>query len=454
MMRAAHSLLIRGSAWGAACTSCAEHAESTFRIEGLCCHEEAATLEKHLVRLRGVERLSTDVVGQRMRVAYDAAVTTTGAIAEAVAEVGMRAWVDRDGHAAAAAAAARDGSARREAALLGIAAAALVLGFLLEFAAVPEGWTIACMALAVVAGGVDHRPPRRAVGETSHARHVRADGRRGHRRRPDRRMVRSGHRGRALQPRAGARTPQHGPRPPRDQHAAQRRRHRNHHSPRRGERLLRGRAHNHRIPLDDARVGDILIVAPGERIALDGQVMSGTSDVNQAPVTGESIPVTKEPGDRVFAGTINGHGALDVQVTAVGDDTTLARIIHLVERAQAQRAPSQAWVDRFAHRYTPIVLVLASLVAIVPPLALSEPFAPWIYRALVLLVIACPCALVISTPVSIVSALAAAARRGVLIKGGDVSRKARHGESGRARQDRHADTRRAVGRRGQRRRWR
>ena len=146
--------------------------------------------------------------------------------------------------------------------------------------------------------------------------------------------------------------------------------------------------------------------------------MSGTSDVNQAPVTGESLPVTKEPGDRVFAGTINGHGALDVQVTAVGDDTTLARIIHLVERAQAQRAPSQAWVDRFAHRYTPIVLVLASLVAILPPLALSEPFAPWIYRALVLLVIACPCALVISTPVSIVSALAAAARRGVLIKGG------------------------------------
>ena len=146
--------------------------------------------------------------------------------------------------------------------------------------------------------------------------------------------------------------------------------------------------------------------------------MSGTSDVNQAPVTGESMPVTKEPGDRVFAGTINGHGALDVQVTAVGDDTTLARIIHLVERAQAQRAPSQAWVDRFAHRYTPIVLVLASLVAIVPPLVLSEPFAPWVYRALVLLVIACPCALVISTPVSIVSALAAAARRGVLIKGG------------------------------------
>jgi Cd2+/Zn2+-exporting ATPase len=152
-------------------------------------------------------------------------------------------------------------------------------------------------------------------------------------------------------------------------------------------------------------------------------VMGGISDVNQAPVTGESVPVTKEPGDRVFAGTVNGHGALEVQVTAVGEDTTLARIIHLVERAQEQRAPSQAWVDRFAHRYTPIVLALAAVVAIVPPLVLAQPFDLWIYRALVLLVIACPCALVLSTPISIVSALAAAARRGVLIKGGVVLEK-------------------------------
>ena len=154
------------SAWAGVCTSCAEHAESTFRIEGLCCHEEAATLEKHLARLRGVERLTTDVVGQRMRVAYDAAVTTTGAISEAVAEVGMRAWVDRDGHAAAAAARDGSGSARRQAWLLGIAAAALGLGFVLEFAAAPEGWTIACMALAVVAGGLT--TVRRAVVAVKH----------------------------------------------------------------------------------------------------------------------------------------------------------------------------------------------------------------------------------------------------------------------------------------------
>jgi Cd2+/Zn2+-exporting ATPase len=173
-----------------------------------------------------------------------------------------------------------------------------------------------------------------------------------------------------------------------------------------------------RVPLDDVRLGDVMLVSPGERIALDGSIITGTSDVNQAPVTGESVPVAKEPGDRLFAGTINGHGALEVQVTAVGDDTTIARIIHLVERAQEQRAPSQAWVDRFAHRYTPIVLILAALVAIVPPLVLAQPFTWWIYRALVLLVIACPCALVLSTPISIVSALAAAARRGVLIKGG------------------------------------
>jgi len=129
------------------------------------------------------------------------------------------------------------------------------------------------------------------------------------------------------------------------------------------------------VPLAGVRVDDLMLVAPGERIALDGLVAGGTSDVNQAPVTCESVPATKAQGDRVFAGTINGHGALEVRVTAIGADTTIARIIHLVERAQAQRAPSQAWVDRFAHRYTPIVLVLATLVAIVPPLLLAQPFA-------------------------------------------------------------------------------
>ncbi|RPJ69749.1 MAG: cadmium-translocating P-type ATPase, partial [Acidobacteria bacterium] len=173
-----------------------------------------------------------------------------------------------------------------------------------------------------------------------------------------------------------------------------------------------------RLPVADVAVGDTLIVRPGERIALDGVVASGTSEVNQAPITGESLPVDKGTGDEVFAGTINGHGGLDVRVTRLSGDTTMARIISLVEVAQAQRAPSQAFVERFARYYTPAVLVAAVAVAVVPPLAFAEPWSSWFYRALVLLVISCPCALVISTPVSIVSALAGAARHGVLVKGG------------------------------------
>jgi Zn2+/Cd2+-exporting ATPase len=165
-------------------------------------------------------------------------------------------------------------------------------------------------------------------------------------------------------------------------------------------------------------VGEIVIVRPGEKVPLDARVSAGDSQVNQAPVTGESLPIDKGPGDEVFAGTINGRGALEVAVTRKRGDSTLARIIHLVERAQAQRAPSQAFVDRFARIYTPIVLAGAVLVAVLPPLAAGAAWDEWFYRALVLLVISCPCALVISTPVSIVSALAAAARKGVLIKGG------------------------------------
>ena len=184
------------------------------------------------------------------------------------------------------------------------------------------------------------------------------------------------------------------------------------------EALVRRDGAERRVSVDDVAVGDTIIVKPGEKIPLDGRVAAGQSHVNQAPVTGESLPIDKGPGDDVFAGTINGRGAIEVIVTRPRRDTTLARIIHLVERAQAQRAPSQAFVDRFARWYTPAVLVLALGIATVPPLAAGEPAGPWLYRALVLLVISCPCALVISTPVSIVSALAAAARKGVLIKGG------------------------------------
>lgn len=165
-------------------------------------------------------------------------------------------------------------------------------------------------------------------------------------------------------------------------------------------------------------VGSVIIVRPGERVPLDGEVVAGESDLNQAPITGESTPVPVQPGDEVFAGSINGGGLLEIRTTQPADQTTLARIIQLVTQAQSRRSPSEQWVDRFARVYTPVVIGLAVLVAVVPPLVLSGAWEVWFYRALVLLVIACPCALVISTPVSIVAALARAARQGVLVKGG------------------------------------
>ncbi len=182
--------------------------------------------------------------------------------------------------------------------------------------------------------------------------------------------------------------------------------------------LVRDDGGERRVGLDLVRLGAIMIIRPGDRFPLDGIVTEGRSDVNQAPITGESLPVEKSAGDEVFAGTINGHGVLTVRVTRRRNDTTLARIITLVESAQAQRAPVQLFIDRFAAWYTPAVIVFAALVATVPVFVLGQPSGLWWYRSLVLLVVACPCALVISTPVSIVSALAGAARHGVLIKGG------------------------------------
>lgn len=172
------------------------------------------------------------------------------------------------------------------------------------------------------------------------------------------------------------------------------------------------------ISASDVQIGQTVRVRPGERIALDGTVVSGSSSVNQAPITGESMPVPKVLGDPVFAGTVNEKGSLEFEVTANGGNTTLARIVKAVQSAQGQRAPTQRFVDRFARYYTPVVFLLAILVAVLPPLAFGQAWQPWIYKALVLLVIACPCALVISTPVTVVSGLAAAARRGILVKGG------------------------------------
>lgn len=173
-------------------------------------------------------------------------------------------------------------------------------------------------------------------------------------------------------------------------------------------------------------IGAVARARPGERVALDGVVVSGRSTIDQAPITGESLPVEKAEGDAVFAGTVNQSGSFEYRVTAPASGSTLARIIHAVEAAQGSRAPTQRFVDRFARIYTPIVFAVAIGFAVIPPLLFGAPWMEWIYRALVLLVIACPCALVISTPVTIVSGLAAAARRGILIKGGAYLEEARH----------------------------
>lgn len=184
------------------------------------------------------------------------------------------------------------------------------------------------------------------------------------------------------------------------------------------EALVRRDNQERVMPVEEIAVGDIIIVKPGERIAMDGTVVHGQSAVNQATITGESLPVEKNIGDSVFAGTVNEHGSLEIQVTQIAAHSTLARIFHLVEEAQMQKAPSQQFVDTFAKYYTPLVLAASAGVMIVPWLLLQQPFAPWFYNGLVLLVISCPCALVISTPVSIVSAIGNASRHGVLIKGG------------------------------------
>ncbi|WP_127760387.1 heavy metal translocating P-type ATPase [Peribacillus asahii] len=177
-------------------------------------------------------------------------------------------------------------------------------------------------------------------------------------------------------------------------------------------------------PVENIVVGDIIIVKPGDKIPLDGEIIHGESSVNQAPITGESIPVDKEIGNTVYAGTINEHGSLEIRVTKLVEDTTISKIIHLVEEAQEQKAPTEAFVDKFASIYTPIVFLLALAIMVLPPLFGFGTWGEWFYKGLELLVVACPCALVISTPVAIVSAIGNAAKNGVLIKGGTFLEKA------------------------------
>ena len=385
------------------CTVCELHAESTFKIEGMDCREEVAMLERRFKYLAGLEDFSADLLGQRLHVKYDAAKLSAAAIAGAVADTGMRAWLEHEEPIAVG-----ERSLKRRQMAVIASGLALGAGLLAEVAGggVWSPWLFAlsfAIALPLPAKRAWHAIRVRsldinvlmivaasgavAIGQLSEAAAVvflfavaqmlEA-----------RTLDRARNAIRALMDL----TP--------------------------GEAIVRDGTVERTVDVDDIAPGAVIVIRPGDKIPLDGEVVAGQSFVNQAPVTGESLPVDKIRGDDVFAGTINGRGALEVRVTRLRRDSTLARIIHLVERAQAQRAPAQALVERFARVYTPAVIALALLVAVVPPLVVQMPWQTAMYRALVLLVVSCPCALVISTPVSVVAALAGAARKGVLIKGG------------------------------------
>lgn len=384
-----------------ACTKCALHAESVFRVAGMDCAEEALILERRLTPLAGVEALNVDVLGQKMRVSYDAAVVSAAAIVEAVAETGMKAWLEHERPVETPAADASTWP-------LAVSGAAVGLGLGVQYLAADPRWAWPLFAVAVLLAG--RQPARRGVASLM-------------RRVLDIHVL-------MLVAVTGAlvlgdwaeaatvfwlfavsqwlevRTMERARRAIRGVMTL---------AP--TEARVKHGDHEHVTAVDLVLPGATIVVAPGQKVPLDGVVVAGTSDVNQAPITGESLPVPRGVGDEVFAGTINGQGALDVRVTRAVRDTTLARIVHLVEAAQAQRAPAQQFIDRFARWYTPAV-VLAALAVFLVPVAAGGSAAAWGYRALVLLVVACPCALVISTPVSIVAALATAARHGVLIKGG------------------------------------
>jgi Cd2+/Zn2+-exporting ATPase len=379
---------------------CELHAEAVFRVEGMDCNEEVVILERRLKPIAGVEAVAADVVGQRLHVKYDAAKLTTATLVDAIGDTGMRMWLEHEEPLGASA--VMEWRTR----LMFLSGVALAAAW--GIARVNPAAASPLFVISVVAGAV--YPVRRAIaairsrtldinvlmviavagalaiGEWFEAATV---------------VflfavaqwleVRTLERARQAIRALIDLSPQ--------------------------EALVKRHGHEHRVKVDEIGIGEEIIIRPGDKVPLDGRVVSGHSDVNEAPITGESLPIDKGPGDEVFAGTINGRGALEIEVNRLRRDTRLARITHLVETAQAQRAPVQTFVDHFARIYTPAVIALAVLVAIVP-VAFGGDLATWIYRALVLLVISCPCALVISTPVSIVAALAGAARRGVLIKGG------------------------------------
>ena len=374
-----------------------------FFIEGLDCPDESSIIEKKLGDIAGVKTVEFNLVAGEVTVAYDSAVVSRGKIMNAIAETGMKAML-------AETAAQAEGARGSTLLQFTIASGALIVaGFIASRLGLATPVVIALYLAAMLTGGMHIFRKAAfsarnltldmnflmsvavvgavAIGEWlegatviflfSFAQYLET-----------RSMDRARNAIQSLMKLAP------------------------------DEALVRRDDKDVIVPVSEVELGEIFIVRPGDKAPLDGEVVSGSSSMNQASITGESVPVEKRRGDDVFAGTINGDGSLLVRATHRADDTTLARIIHMVEEAQAQKAPMQTFVDKFARYYTPAVLALAVLVVTVPPLLLGQPFADWLYRGLVLLVISCPCALVISTPVSIASGLASAARHGVLIKGG------------------------------------
>jgi Zn2+/Cd2+-exporting ATPase len=382
------------------CAVCELHAEAVFRVEGMDCNEEVVILERRLKPIKGVESIAADLMGQRLHIKYDAAKLTTSTLVDAIGDTGMRMWLEHEEPIAGRA--VLEWRTR----LLTVSGAALVIGWYVSRFDSQASATL--YLIGMIAGAA--YPARRAmsalrsrsvdinvlmviavigafaIGEWLEASSV----------------VFLFSIAQWLEVRTLER-------------ARQAIRALIDLSPH--EAVVKRHGHEHRVKVEDIEVGEEIVVKPGDKVPLDGEILTGSSDLNEAPITGESLPIDKAAGDEVYAGTINGRGALEVRVTRLRRDTRLARITHLVETAQAQRAPVQTFVDRFARVYTPAVIALAIMIIAVPVLAGGDP-ARWLYRALVLLVIACPCALVISTPVSIVAALAGAARNGVLIKGG------------------------------------
>ncbi|HYI16726.1 MAG TPA: cation-translocating P-type ATPase [Thermomicrobiales bacterium] len=388
----------------------AHYVHQVLAIEGMDCADCAMTLERGVGRLAGVEEASVNFGAARMTVEYDRRSIDLPAIDRRIRELGYA--ISQPDREVESERSALWRLVTRRDNLLALTAGVLTLaGGIGQLLSVPSSLSIAAYAAAVVVGGVPLARKGLRVLRTTHSLDINllmtiavigavaigewfeaatvvflfslGEALEGYAMDRVRRSVRSLL---ALAPPVA---------------------------------LVRRGAAEAELPVSEVAVGETVIIRSGERVPLDGVVVGGMSSVDQSSLTGESLPVGKEPGDPLFAGTMNGSGPLTMQVTRLAGDSSVARIIRLVETAQAQRAPVQRVVDRFARVYTPAVIAIATLVAVVPPL-FGASWIEWFSRALVLLVISCPCALVLSTPISIVSALSAAARNGVLIKGGAI----------------------------------